>query len=451
MVTHIMLQLILIALNAVFACAEIAVISMNDTKLNLMATEGNKRAKKLVKLTSQPSKFLATIQVAITLAGFFGAASAAENFGERLTAWLLSIGLKGVVPEATLQSISVVLITLLISYITLVFGELVPKRVAMRKKESIALGLASMLTVIAKVFAPLVWLLTASTNLMLRLFRIDPNQEEEEVTEEEIRMMVDAGTEKGTIDDDEKELIQNIFEFDDLSVEEICTHRTDVVLLWLDEDMSEWKKTIYENRHTLYPVCGESVDDVVGILNVKDYFRLEDKSRENVMKEAVRPPYFVPESIKADVLFANMKKNGKYFAVVLDEYGGVSGIITMNDLISQIVGDMVDEDDPQPEEDIIELPDGKWKIAGNTLIEDVTLKIGVKIPSEDGYDTFGGYIFSIYGSVPDDGSTFDVEDDNMTIKVTDVKDHRIESAIVTLKEKKEKTEDKEEEKTAFKK
>ena len=271
----ILLQVFLILLNAVFASAEIAVISINDAKLAQMAAEGDKRAVRLARLTSQPARFLATIQVAITLSGFLGSAFAAENFSDGLVNWLVSLGVG--IPAATLDAIAVVIITLVLSYFTLIFGELVPKRVAMRKAESLALGISGLISAIAKLFAPIVWFLTASTNAVLRLLGIDPNAEEETVSEEEIRMMVDVGSQKGTIDHEEKQFIQNVFEFDDLTAGEIATHRTDLTILWLEESMEEWAATIHNSRHTRYPVCGESADDVVGILNAKDYFRLTGK------------------------------------------------------------------------------------------------------------------------------------------------------------------------------
>ena len=224
------LQFVLIALNAVFACTEIAVISVNDVKLARMTAAGDKRAARLSKLTSQPARFLATIQVAITLAGFLGSAFAADNFSGVLVEWLLSLGVK--MPVGTLETIAVIGITLILSYITLIFGELVPKRVAMKKAEPLALGISGFISVMSKFFSPLVWLLTASTNAVLRLIGIDPNAEEEHVSEEEIRMMVDAGSEKGVIDQSEKKMIQNIFEFDDMPVSEFATHRTDVTFLW---------------------------------------------------------------------------------------------------------------------------------------------------------------------------------------------------------------------------
>lgn len=428
----ILLQVVFIALNAVFASAEIAVISMNDSKLAKLAAEGNKRAIRLARLTSQPSRFLSTIQVAITLSSLLGSAFASENFSDMLTDWLLSLGVP--IPAKTLNTISMVVITIILSYFTLIFGELVPKRVAMRKAETLALGMATLLSTIAKLCTPIVAFLTLSTNAVLRLLGIDPNAEDDEVSEEEIRMMVDAGSEKGAIDHQEKEFIQNVFEFDDLTAGEIATHRTEITLLWLEESMEDWKNTIYNSRHTLYPICDESADDIVGILNAKDYFRLEDKSRESVMKNAVKPAYFVPENVKADVLFRNMKHTRNNLAVVLDEYGGMSGIITMNDLLEQLVGEFSDDETVEDEILPIEPIDSKtWKIHGSASLDDVSKALGVSLTYED-CDTFNGLVFGALGTVPQDGSVVEVETPELMIKVTDIQDHQVETAIVCLKD-----------------
>ncbi len=423
-----LLQLILIALNAVFACAEIAVISMNDNKLAKMAEEGNKRAIRLARLTEQPARFLSTIQVAITLSGFLGSAFAAENFSDGLVDLMLGLGLP--IPRATLDTIAVVVITILLSYVTLIFGELVPKRVAMRKTEPIALGMAGPMSAIAKLFAPIVWLLTISTNAILRLLGIDPDADDEEVSEESIRIMVDVGSEKGAIDHEEKEFIQNVFEFDDLTAGEIATHRTDVIFLWLEEDMDAWKDAIYNSRHTRYPVCRESADDVVGILDAKDYFRLEDKSRENVMKYAVKPAYFVPESVKADVLFRNMRQEHHQFAVVLDEYSGLSGIVTLNDLIEQLVGDLGGEEgESQQAPDIVQLDEETWQIRGSAHLDEIAEALDIHLPEAE-YDTFNGLIFGALGAVPPDGTQLELEADGLAIRVVALHEHQVEAAIV---------------------
>ena len=428
-----LLQVVLIFLNAVFASAEIAVISVSDAKMAKLEEDGNKKAKKLKKLTENPANFLATIQIAITLSGFLASAFAAENFSDGLTELILSTGFTTVSPQV-LNSVSVVVITLLLSYFTLVFGELVPKRVAMKKTEQLALGVASLITVISKVCAPVVWILTASTNGVLRLMGIDPNSDDDEVSEEEIRLMVDEGAQKGVIDADDQEMINNVFEFDDLVADEFATHRTDISLLWLEESTEEWAATIHESRHSKYPVCDETVDKIIGVLDVKDFFRLQNEPKEVILKEAIRPAYFVPESIHADVLFKQMKKTHNYFAVVLDEYGGMTGIVTMNDLLEQIVGDLDEEPTPEEEEPEIEKLDSKtWKIQGGADLEEVAEALNVELPVDE-YDTFGGYIFGNYGTIPDDGSVFEIDLPPLHIKVTEIKDHRIKKAIACFSE-----------------
>ena len=427
----VILQIVLIALNAIFACAEIAVLSINETKLERMADQGDKRAKRLWKLTREPAKFLATIQVAITLSGFLGSAFAADSFSEPLVAWILSLGVK--IPENTLDTIAVVVITLILSYFTLVFGELVPKRVAMKKAEVLGLGISGLVSGISSVFKPIVWFLSVSTNGVLRLLGIDPNESDEQVNEEEILMMVDAGSEKGAIDEQEKEFIQNVFEFDDLTAEEIAVHRTEVTFLWMEDPMEEWVKTIHDSRHTLYPVCDGSPDNIVGILNAKDYFRLENRSREEVMREAVKTPFFVPETIKADVLFRKMKKTRNVMAIVLDEYGGMVGIITLNDLIEQLVGDLGEDtaEEEAAEPHVEQLDENTWAIVGNAELQDIEEALGVDIGLEE-VETFTGLVFGELDMIPSDGPQ-DIELDfkGLHIHITKVEDHQIDYAIVT--------------------
>ena len=428
LVWQILLQVILIFLNAVFASAEIAVISFNSNKLAQMAKDGNKKAKRLMKLTDQPAKFLSTIQVAITLSGFLGSAFAADTFSEKLVNWASQFNLP--VKTSVLDTVSVVVITIILSYFTLVFGELVPKRLAIKKTEKMALGVSGLMAVCAKIFAPIVWVLTKSTNVILRLFGIDPNSEDNEVTEEEIRLMVDAGTESGNIDLDEQEIITNVFEFDNITAGEVATHRTEISFLWVEETEEEWEETIFSSRHSLYPVCDESVDNVVGVLNTKDYFRLRDKSRENVMKEAVRPAYFVPENARADVLFERMKHSRDHFAVVLDEYGGMTGIVTINDLLEELVGDIDDEFEEKPEEEIKKHDSETWVIGGNVSIEDVEKELDIDIDDEYDSDTFGGFIFGVLGTIPEDGTQVELQAEGLNIKVTEIAEHRVVKALV---------------------
>ena len=427
----IILQVVLIALNAIFACAELAVLSINETKLERMADQGDRRAKRLFKLTREPAKFLATIQVAITLSGFLGSAFAADGFSEPLVDWVVSLGVT--LPRATLDSIAVILITLILSYFTLVFGELVPKRVAMKKAEALGLSISGLVSGISTIFKPIVWFLSVSTNAVLRLLGIDPNEVDEQVNEEEILMMVDAGSEKGAIDQQEREFIQNVFEFDDLTAEEIAVHRTEVTILWMEDDMEEWAKTIHDSRHTLYPVCEGSPDNIIGILNAKDYFRLDVKSRESVMENAVKAPFFVPETIKADVLFRKMKKTRNIMAIVLDEYGGMVGIVTLNDLIEQLVGDLGEDtaEEEAAEPHVEQMDENTWAIVGNAELADIEQVLGVDIGLEE-VDTFTGLVFGELDMIPNDGDqNIELDFKGLHIRILRVEDHQIVYAIVT--------------------
>ena len=425
-----LVQLILIALNAIFASAEIAVLSMNETKLERMAEQGDSRAKRLVRLTQEPARFLATIQVAITLSGFLGSAFAADNFSEPLVDWVAGMGVD--IPRSTLDTVAVILITLILSYFTLVFGELVPKRIAMKKSDELAMGVSGLVTGISIFFKPIVSFLSISTNAVLKIFGIDPNETEDLVSEEEIRMLVDAGSEKGTIDHQEKEFIQNVFEFNDVMVGTIATHRTDVTILWMSDDVKEWDETIHNTRHTLYPVCGDSIDRVIGILNAKDYFRLKEKNKDTVIDSAISAPYFVMETTKADVLFKNMKQSKQSMAIVLDEYGGVVGIVTLIDLLEEIVGDLNDIGPVSPEETVVRISDNKWEVKGNIRLSDIEDATGVTFAAED-CDTFTGFLFQKFSMVPKDGAAkIELEIENMHIIIDKIKEHQVEHAIIEI-------------------
>ena len=426
-----LIQVILIALNAIFASAELAVLSVNETKLERLAAQGNKKAKRLYKLTREPARFLSTIQIAITLSGFLGSAFAADGFSDPLVDWVLSLGIA--LPRETLDTIAVIIITLILSYFTLIFGELVPKRIAMKKSESLALAISGVVSGISVLFKPIVWLLSISTNAVLRLCGIDPNEDEEQVSEEEIRMLVDAGSEKGAIDEHERDFIQNVFAFDDLTAEEIAVHRTEVIILSMEDTMEDWDKTIHESRHTLYPVCEDSADNIIGILNAKDYFRLDANSRENVMKYAVKVPFFVPETIKADVLFRKMKKTRNTMAIVLDEYGGMVGIITLNDLVEQLVGDLGEEtlEEQMEEPHVEQISENTWAVIGNVELNDIEQALQTEIGLED-VDTFTGLIFRELDMIPLDGEQ-DIELDfkGLHIHITKIEDHQIAYATVS--------------------
>jgi putative hemolysin len=423
-----LLQILLIGVNAVFACAEIALLSLNENRLEKLSSSGHRGAKRLVGLTREPAKFLATIQVGITLAGFLGSAFAADNFSGRLTEMLISAGVR--IPSAALGKISLVSITLILSFFTLVLGELVPKRVAMKKAETLAFAMSGLILFISGIFAPLVWLLTKSTNGMLRLLGLNPEAEAAEITEEEIRLLIDMGSAKGTIKAGEKEILHNVFELDNKTAGELMTHRRDTALLRLDDGKEEWEKTILENRHSYYPVCGKNSDDITGILCARDYLSLKDRSREKALSVAVRPAQLIPSTVGADVLFARMKKNRNHFAVVLDEHGSMMGIVTMNDLLEALVGDLEDDQAAPPDRPLIEEAGPlMWRISGAAPLEKVARELGFPLPAEK-YDTFAGFVFSLLGQIPEDGEKAELEALGLKIKVEEIREHRLEQALV---------------------
>ena len=432
MIGKIILLIILIFLNAVFASAEIAVISMNDARLRQLTSEGNKKAVRLSKLTDQPSRFLATIQVAITLAGLLSSAFAADSFATPIVQALVNAGVG--VNERVLSNITLIVITLILAYFNLVFGELVPKRIAMKRAEKMALGMSGMLYTVSVIFRPIVWILTVSTNLVLRIFGINPNENDEKITEEEIRMLLSQGSEQGTIKAYENEIIQNVFDFNDTTIEQICTHRRDVDFLDVADTVDDWSKTINETRHSFYPLVRDNNENIIGILDTKDYFRIKNKTKRAVISTAVDDPVFVPEGMSAYRLFKQMKSSRKYFAVIVDEYGGFEGIITLHDLMEALVGDIHNIEEGTVTKDIIPLTEDSWRIKGSADIAEVSHTLGLDLMNEDRYDTFNGYICDVLGRVPNNGEIFTCDTDDLSISVRNVENHMIQSAIVTKKQ-----------------
>ena len=413
-----LIQIILIALNAVFASAELAVLSVNESRINRLAEQGSKKARRLKKLTKEPAKFLSTIQIAITLSGFLGSAFAADGFSDPLVDWLIGLGVT--LSRNTLDTLAVIFITLVLSYFTLIFGELVPKRIAMKKAEALSLKMSGIVSGISILFKPLVWLLSVSTNAVLKMLGIDPNEAEAHICEEDIRMMVETGGKTGAIDKDEQNFIQNVFEFDDLSAGEILTHRTDLIMLWLEDTDDTWEKIICSNSFSRYPVCDGSPDKVVGVLNAKFYLREKDRSRENVMRSALEPAYFVPETVKADVLFQNMKQTHTTFAFVLDEYGGLTGIVTMHDLIEELIGEIRDEHD-KVEEDFEKLDENTYRVDCSVSVEDFMEFFDIKLESDS--VSVGGWVMEQLNRVPVKGDSFAVQ--NLEITVSELSAYRV--------------------------
>ena len=434
---QLLLLLVLVLISGFFSCAEISIIALDKNKLEKNTGAGSKtktcrQAKRILALTREPSKFLATIQVGSIVAGFLASAFAASNISGKLTGWLISLGMK--IPARTVSTVSMVIITIILAFVQMVLGELVPKRIAMKKADLLAYPLSGIILVISRIFAPAVWLLTKSTNGILRLLGINPEADAHAVTEEEIRLLIDVGSAKGTIKDGEKEILHNVFEFDNKSAGEVMTHRRDTALLWLEESDSEWEKTILENRHSFYPVCGESPDDIVGALSSREYLSLKDRRRETVMARAINPVQFVPTSVRTNVLFRRMKKNRNHFAVVLDERGGLMGVITMKDLLEELVGSL-DDDSSSPEEQplIVKLKEKTgqeaWELSGAVSLDKAAGELGISLPLER-YETFAGFVFSLLGEIPEDGCQTELEIPGLKIKILDMRERRLERVLV---------------------
>lgn len=428
---QLLLQLGLILINAFFAMSEIAVISLNEGKLRRQAEEGDKTSGRLLKMVNEPSGFLSTIQVAITLSGFLGSAFAARNLSTRLTEWLIN-DCGWVIKYSTLDAISVIVITLILSYFTLILGELVPKRIAMHNPEKVAKAVSGVVNAIAFILKPVVWFLAKSTNAVLRLIGINPKESAEKVSEDDIRLMVDIGEEKGTIESTEKELIENIFEFNNTTAEDIMVHRTDMVVIWLDDPIEKIIETIQDSGLSRFPVCREDVDDVVGIIRSREFFlNLHSKAPKEI-KDLVTPAYFVPESVRTDVLFRDMQEKKTHMSIVIDEYGGISGLVTMEDLLEEIVGNIFDESDKAEPQEITQVGDNVWRISGGANIEDINETLGVDIEESDEYETLGGLIYNNLSSIPADGSKPEIVIGNLDIKVQLIEDRRVEWAIVKI-------------------
>ena len=429
----IFVQVILILINAFFAAAEIAVISLSENKLRKQAEEGDKKAALMLDMVLSPSGFLSTIQIAITLAGFLGSAFAADNFSDLIVSWLVDGLHFTAVSRSALNTIAVVLITILLSFVTLVFGELVPKRIAMKKADAVSRFVCGPVHFMSKVFKPVIFILSKSVNGVLRLIGIDPKADEEDVTEDEIRMMVDIGEEKGAIEGNERDMIENVFEFNNMTAADCMTHRTAVTALQIDETQEEVLKTIRESGLSRFPVYEEDLDDVKGTVTTRDILLSLQQNAALDLRSVMRPAYFVPETVRTDVLFREMQKRKNHLAIVVDEYGGTSGLITMEDLLEEIVGNIYDEYDPQQPQDIQRLESGVWRIAGSVTLEDVNEALGCQIPESDEYDTLGGLVFSCLTTIPKDGTHPVVSCFGLKIEVEEISERRIIWAKVYFK------------------
>lgn len=424
-----LITLLLTMINAFFAMSEIAIITLNDTKIKRLAETGDKQAKKIVKLTSNSSGFLATIQVGVTLAGFLSSAFTADSFTHRFSGLLTRLTS---LPEGAARPLSTVLITVVLSYFTLIFGELVPKKIGIQRAETVSYKVIGILLFAGKVFKPFVWLLTASTNGVARLIGIDPNAEEETVTEEEILMMVDVGGEKGVIEESERDMIANIFEFGDTTASEVMTHRTEVAGVEDTQTVADVVTLTTTEGFSRIPVYKEDLDTIVGIVYVKDLLRYvtEGDSGSIPVTEVMRPAYFIPEGKRLDDLFSEMTEKKLQMAVVVDEYGGTAGIITMEDIIESIVGNIQDEYDNE-DDDISVLSDNCYTVDGSTPIDEVSDLIDVELPEGD-YDTIAGFMLDRLGHIPSQNEHPAVTYGRATFTVETVEERRISKLMILV-------------------
>lgn len=421
MISQLIVLTILILINAYFAASEIAFISLNDAKIEKQAKEGNKKAKQIEKMLKTPSKFLATIQIGITLAGFLSSAFASETFADKIAPYLYNM-----IPAISLgvwKSLSIIFITIILSFFTLVFGELVPKRIAMKHYEKISFATIGVIRTISIITAPFVKLLTSVTNGISKIFGVGEN-EEETVTEEEIKMMVDQGEESGTIKEDEKELINNVFEFNDITVSEIMRHRKDIfavdINISTEELLEELSKEEY--RYSRIPVYDETIDEIKGVLYVKDVLKNINKKTFKV-KNVIKDAYFISQNRLINEVFKELQKNKKQLAIILDEYGGTAGIVTMEDILEELVGDIYDEYDKE-ESEYEKIDENTYILSGSMPIFDVNKLLEADIP-EGEFDTISGFLQDKLGRIPEDKEKPVIETEKVTYKIEKSEDKRI--------------------------
>ena len=419
MISQLVILAILILLNAYFAATEIAYISLNDAKISKQAKEGNKKAKQIESMLKNPSKFLATIQIGITFAGFLSSAFASDAFADDLAPilnnWFPFISLD------IWKGIAIIIITMILSFFTLVFGELVPKRLAMKYYEKIAYATIGVIKTISIFTLPFVKLLTISTNMISKIFGVSE-------AEEEIKMMIDEGEEKGTIEQEEKELLNNVFAFNDIIVSEVMTPRTDIFAIEIDEDINELLDRIDEYKYSRIPVYEDNIDNIEGILFIKDILKVIKDGRYINIREIMREPYFIPESKEIDELFRELQKSKQQMAIVIDEYGGTAGLITMEDIIEELMGNILDEYDDE-EVEYKKLDENTYILSGSSTVYDIKKIFSVDIPDGD-YETLSGYLLEKLGRIPEENEHPVIEDEQLTYKIEEYEDKRIKSVKV---------------------
>ena len=414
MIKQILLQIILIAINAFFAATEIAVISLNEKKVRALAEDGNKKAVKMLKIIEEPTQFLSTIQIGITLAGFLGSAFAADNFAEVLSAAISKAFNLSADNTKIINTVAVVLVTLILSYFTLIFGELVPKRIAMKHKEKLANSVCGIISFLAAVLKPIIWFLTVSTNAVLRLVGIDPHEKEEPVSEEDIVLMLDAGADEGSLDHDDIEYIKNVFKLDKMTAEDVMTPRKSVISISYDASDKEILEIIEEESYSRIPVYEDNPDKIIGILHACDYL-LKRNEKNFDLKSMLHTPVFVPETVSLDVLFKDMQTDHNHLAVVVNEYGETSGIVTMEDILEEIVGEIWDERDEEIDE-FKKIGDNTYKVLCTASLEDFREYFKLEDEEELDVSTVNGWITEITGIIPEVNYSFDYK--NLTVTIT---------------------------------
>lgn len=417
MIKQILLQIILIALNAFFAATEIAVISLNEKKVRALADDGNKKAVKMLKIIEEPTQFLSTIQIGITLAGFLGSAFAADNFAEVLSTAISKAFNLSADNTKIINTVAVVLVTLILSYFTLIFGELVPKRIAMKHKEKLANSVCGIISFLAAVLKPIIWFLTVSTNAVLRIVGIDPHEKEEPVSEEDIVLMLDAGADEGSLDHDDIEYIKNVFKLDKMTAEDVMTPRKSVVSISYDASDKEILEIIEEESYSRIPVYEDNPDKIIGILHACDYLLKRNEKNFN-LKSILHTPVFVPETVSLDVLFKDMQTDHNHLAVVVNEYGETSGIVTMEDILEEIVGEIWDERDEEIDE-FKKIGDNTYKVLCTASLEDFREYFKLEDEEELDVSTVNGWITEMTGIIPEVNYSFDYKNLTVTIMKAD--------------------------------
>ncbi len=423
---QIVLIIVLTAINAFFAAAELAVVSANKNKIKRLASEGNKKAQNVEKLASDETKFLSTIQVGITLAGFFSSATASVTLSEGFGKWLFKIG----IPYG--DKISLILITLILSYVTLIFGELLPKRIALRNPEQTSMNFAGVLLAVKFVASPFVRLLSGSCNLLAKLFKIDKDVDEEKVSDDDIIDVVTEGVSDGSIGEDKQKIIESTLKFYHLNATDLMTPRVDVFMIDIDDDTSENIEKMLNEKYTRVPVYKDSIDNIIGVINVKDILTSAHKNGFDKvdLKSIMRDPFFAREFIDADELFRKMKAVNQQMAFLLDEFGGFSGLVTMEDLVEEIVGNINDEFDD--ESDIVKQDENSYIVNGTVAIHELNTELDLELDDSNvKYDTVAGLIVYSIGHIPHKDENIDIVVDNIRLKVIKQTNNRIIKVLIT--------------------